>query len=147
MPNGMEKSKPLKNFLKIFYIFYLTFHLFRPLSGLSPLSIDAFHPNMMMMTGGGTKISTGANSHHHHQGGALGSSFKPSNFAPLMNGGSGTSAAMMKPMPVQQMLPPSNATVLSHQSTKQSNHKSRQSTEGEYQVIFNFLIYFPYIFS
>nr|CAD2202919.1 unnamed protein product [Meloidogyne enterolobii] len=109
----------------------------KPLSGLSPLSIDAFHPNMMMMTGGGTKISTGANSHHHHQGGALGSSFKPSNFAPLMNGGSGTSAAMMKPMPVQQMLPPSNATVLSHQSTKQSNHKSRQSTEGEYQLIKN----------
>lgn len=105
----------------------------KPLPGLSPLSIDAFHPNMMM-TGGGTKISTGASSHHHHQGGALGSSFKPSNFAPLMNG---TSAAMMKPMPVQQMLPPSNATVLSHQSTKQSNHKSRQSTEGEYQLIKN----------
>jgi hypothetical protein len=54
--------------------------------------------------------------------------FKPANFAPL------GPTAVLKPAPVQQMLPPSNATVASQQSTKQSNHKSRQSTEGEYQV-------------
>jgi hypothetical protein len=77
-----------------------------------------------------SKIGVANNGHHQTSNGT----FKPANFAPLMNGTTGT--AVLKPAPVQQMLTSSNTTVTSQQSTKQSTHKSRQSTEGEYQVFY-----------
>lgn len=105
--------------------FSIHFPFLRPPPGL-PISIGNFHSSLVIPAN--AKV-TGVNPQS-----TSGGTFKhvPANFAPLING---AAAAVLKPAPVQQMLPPSNATVVSQQSTKQSNHhKSRQSTEGEYQV-------------
>ena len=93
------------------------------------MAIASFHPNLMMAAGGGVKLGVGAannNSGHNQNGGA--NNFK--HFSAL----NPIAPNNMKPTTIQQMLPPSNATVASQQSTKQSSHKTRQSTEGEYQV-------------